>query len=109
MVKPMPPAHLRRLGLGMALDVLLLKNEPDRDRPPVVDEDDQEGEGPTRIRCPACGWEPTRHHLWMCSCLHSWNTFETRGVCPACSRRWTETQCPRCSAWSPHDDWYADG
>ena len=31
-----------------------------------------------------------------------------RGVCPACGREWRETQCRRCSAWSPHEDWYVD-
>jgi len=36
-----------------------------------------------------------------------WNTFETRGACPACGRAWRETQC-RCLAWSPHDEWYAE-
>ena len=34
------------------------------------------------------------------------NTFDTRGVCPACLHQWTETQCLSCSRWSPHSGWY---
>jgi hypothetical protein len=73
------------------------------------------GEGQARvwltIRCPACEWQPAPHDAWNCNpggCGHSWNTFETRGVCPAYSRGWTETACLRCSVWSPHDDWYVE-
>jgi hypothetical protein len=62
-----------------------------------------------RIRCPKCGWRPTRQDRWSCSCLHAWNTFETRGKCPACGKQWSDTQCPRCHQWSPHEAWYARG
>jgi hypothetical protein len=68
-----------------------------------VDQDDEGG----RIRCPCCRWAPGRHDLWACTCLHLWNTFETGGICPACGREWADTQCPRCSSWSPHLEWYA--
>ena len=44
----------------------------------------------------------------MCVCEHIWNTFETRGVCPECGHQWEETQCLRCTAWSRHEDWYAE-
>lgn len=67
------------------------------------DEDTSRGR---RIRCPACGWQPGRHHQWMCTCLCSWNTFETAGLCPECGKQWTETQCPRCHVWSKHERWY---
>jgi hypothetical protein len=60
----------------------------------------------SRIRCPHCSWTPRRQDLWRCVCGHAWNTFETRGVCPACSFQWIETQCLRCIQWSRHDDWY---
>jgi hypothetical protein len=60
-----------------------------------------------RIVCPRCGWQPSREDRWMCGCLHVWNTFETGGVCPGCGRMWSDTQCLRCHAWSPHGDWYA--
>jgi hypothetical protein len=39
-----------------------------------------------RIRCPACQWQPARYDMWNCNpggCGHIWNTFDTRGVCPA--------------------------
>ena len=66
--------------------------------------------GGQRIRCPACQWQPSPRDTWNCNpggCGHIWNTFETRGVCPACSRQWAETACLRCGVWSKHDDWYA--
>jgi hypothetical protein len=69
----------------------------------------QEKDGGVRIRCPRCAWEPSRHDLWSCRCLHAWNTFDTGGVCPACRHVWSETQCPRCHEWSPHADWYTSG
>jgi uncharacterized protein YciI len=66
-----------------------------------------EPSGP-RIRCPLCGWSPRKEDLWSCTCGHSWNTFDTGGVCPACLQRWTETHCLSCARWSAHSDWYAD-
>jgi hypothetical protein len=61
-----------------------------------------------KIRCPKCAWEPAKSDRWLCEpgCGHVWNTFETRGCCPACSKQWTETVCLRCHQWSPHDEWY---
>ena len=62
-----------------------------------------------RIRCPRCQWEPGKRDRWRCDpggCGHDWNTFETHGRCPSCEKQWSETACFRCSAWSPHDDWY---
>jgi hypothetical protein len=71
-----------------------------------VADDSQTPDGGGRIRCPRCGWQPRRHDRWSCNCGHLWNTFETRGVCPACGRVWRETQCLRCHEWSPHEAWY---
>ena len=88
--------------------LLLLKGDPSQLGPPRVDEDERVRHGGLRIRCPRCGWEPQRSDCWMCTCLHLWNTFDTRGVCPACGREWRETQCRRCLAWSPHADWYLE-
>ena len=88
--------------------MLLLKGEPDRVRTPGTGERPGQRSGRTRIRCPRCAWEPGRDDRWMCSCLHVWNTFDTRGVCPACGHEWSETQCLRCGEWSKHDDWYAE-
>lgn len=61
-----------------------------------------------RIRCPRCGWEPKAHDLWACEpgCGHVWNTFETRGRCPACGIQWEQTACLKCGEWSVHDAWY---
>ncbi|HEY1813478.1 MAG TPA: hypothetical protein VGG74_14100 [Kofleriaceae bacterium] len=67
-----------------------------------------DGERWKRIRCPKCKWQPNRGSRWMCKCGHVWNTFDTHGVCPACSFAWRDTACPRCHQWSPHADWYAD-
>lgn len=58
--------------------------------------------------CPKCDWRPDAGSLWSCSCGHAWNTFQTRGVCPACARVWKDTQCPACGQWSAHEDWYHD-
>lgn len=58
------------------------------------------------IRCPKCKWRPRKQDRWACSCGHVWNTFDTGGVCPACIKRWTVTQCLECLVMSPHSDWY---
>ncbi len=69
-------------------------------------DDDKSGNG--KIRCPGCGWKPRKDSLWSCSepCFHTWNTFDTRGRCPGCSRQWTHTACLQCSGWFLHEDWY---
>jgi hypothetical protein len=62
-----------------------------------------------RIRCPACAWQPSKADAWCCApagCGHVWNTFETRALCPGCSKRWTHTECLRCNVSSPHEAWY---
>jgi len=59
-----------------------------------------------KIRCPRCAWEPRSEDRWECSCGFIWNTFDTRGLCPACDHQWEETQCLRCREWSLHEDWY---
>ncbi len=64
-----------------------------------------------KIECPKCGWEPQPHSLWACSCGTVWNTFDTGGRCPACSKVWEMTQCQSpleggCREWSLHLDWY---
>lgn len=62
-----------------------------------------------KIRCPKCAWMPRKSDQWSCACGHAWNTFDTRGICPACDAAWRDTQCLRCHAWSPHEAWYVDG
>jgi hypothetical protein len=85
--------------------IALFRN--DRLAPDLTDKDklDDRGGG---IRCPACKWRPARTDAWACNpgCGHVWNTFETKGDCPSCGKRWTQTQCTKCGTWSKHDDWY---
>jgi hypothetical protein len=66
----------------------------------ILDVPERDEDGFSGVRCPRCGWRPTRESLW------SWNTFATRGLCPGCAHQWQWTSCHRCEAWSPHDDWY---
>jgi hypothetical protein len=59
-----------------------------------------------KIECPKCSWEPAPHSQWKCSCGSIWNTFDTGGRCPKCSKQWEFTQCLSCQEWSLHLDWY---
>ncbi|MGE3915020.1 MAG: hypothetical protein AB7F78_04910 [Hyphomicrobiaceae bacterium] len=70
-----------------------------------------------RIRCPHCRWQPGRGSTWTClpighpeyfrdACGHSWNTFDTRGVCPGCKHQWLHTSCLSCGRWALHEAWY---
>lgn len=75
----------------------------------IGEKDDTGGRNrPPRIRCPKCRWQPQRDSLWMCVCLHTWNTFDTRGLCPGCGLQWQDTCCLKCLQWSKHREWYAD-
>jgi hypothetical protein len=84
------------------------KEDLERDDDPEATLGDGELGRKQRIRCPCCRWEPRDSDRWQCSCLHLWNTFHTRGVCPGCGHAWKETQCPRCHRWSPHEAWYVE-
>ncbi len=61
-----------------------------------------------RINCPKCKWEPSSRSRWVCTggCGYIWNTFDTHGKCPGCSKQWMHTMCPACGQWSLHNDWY---
>ncbi|TAF67855.1 MAG: hypothetical protein EAZ55_02220 [Cytophagales bacterium] len=61
-----------------------------------------------KIECPKCQWEPDGNAYWTCHCGHTWNTFDTQGRCPKCLKIHQQTQCPACSQWSLHEDWYID-
>ena len=86
---------------------LWLRREGDSSGPRGVDPQrgTVKGKG-ARIRCPKCRWQPAKTDIWQCTCGHHWNTFDTRGVCPACHYRWAITQCRSCHGYSAHDDWY---
>ncbi len=60
------------------------------------------------IRCPKCKWTPRTKNRWSCNCGHAWNTFDTRGLCPACGHQWEITRCLECGAMSPHPEWYEE-
>jgi hypothetical protein len=66
----------------------------------------QRDNSPPRIRCPLCAWQPDAHSRWFCNCGHTWNTFDTGGICPACLYQWLITACLACHRWSAHSDWY---
>jgi hypothetical protein len=92
--------------LSVSFLIVGLVRGKDRLLPVTLDDDrDKDWSG---IRCPACKWRPTRSDTWTCSpgCGEVWNTFETRGECPGCQRRWSSTQCTKCGVWSDHDAWY---
>ena len=71
----------------------------------------------SRIRCPLCHWRPRASSRWFCDdcgypehffdgCGTTWNTFNTRGLCPGCAHQWRWTACLRCDGWSLHEAWY---
>ncbi|MDP9081733.1 MAG: DUF4272 domain-containing protein [Bacteroidota bacterium] len=62
----------------------------------------------TKIECPRCGWEPDGEAHWKCTCGQAWNTFETKGKCPACGIQWQDTSCPGCGQSSKHELWYTN-
>ena len=76
-----------------------------RPRPPMKGTPMRAADGST-ICCPKCGWVPVQEARWGCECGHVWNTFETRGLCPACQHQWEVTLCYGCHEISRHSDWY---
>jgi hypothetical protein len=60
----------------------------------------------SHVACPRCRFSPRSTDRWYCKCGHRWNTFDTRGRCPACGYQWKETACLVCGEASPHADWY---
>jgi hypothetical protein len=85
--------------------LLLLRDLDDDAKMPAIDLDSITGGA--QIRCPKCAWRPRAHDQWACDCGFVWNTFDTRGQCPACAHQWHDTACLSCHQWSPHEDWYA--
>jgi hypothetical protein len=60
----------------------------------------------SHVVCPRCHRSPKSADRWPCKCGHRWNTFDTRGLCPACGHQWQQTACLMCGESSPHADWY---
>jgi hypothetical protein len=75
-------------------------------RPPPMQGTPLHAPDGSTIRCPKCRWVPIEEARWPCKCGHVWNTFQTRGLCPACKYQWEVTQCFGCHEISPHAAWY---
>ena len=101
-----PPCYNRIMEYLLLLPIVaLVLRGKDRLSPELTDNLDDHGTG---VRCPACKWRPAKADAWACNpgCGYVWNTFETKGECPSCGKRWSATQCTKCGTWSQHDDWY---
>ena len=67
----------------------------------------QEAQRIPGVACPDCAHRPSTKAIWVCTCGHRWNTFDTRGKCPECQRIWEKTGCSACGIATPHEDWYS--
>ena len=58
--------------------------------------------------CPRCHAEPPMGLFWQCDlCKRVFDTFETKAVCPNCSKHFPTTMCGECKVGSPMADWIA--
>jgi Zn-dependent protease len=58
--------------------------------------------------CPNCHEGPPRGPYWECEhCSTRFDTFQTRGKCPACGAWYLDTTCPYCRAEHHVDRWFA--
>jgi hypothetical protein len=100
-----------------SISLLLFLRKPESEGDRRVAERDESELDFAGIRCPLCGWRPVRSSRWVCAelgppekfdggCGTSWNTFETKGLCPCCSHQWIWTTCLDCMRISPHEEWY---
>ena len=56
--------------------------------------------------CPSCRTAPPLGAFWRCAqCEQLFDTFETQGVCPNCSARYSTTTCLDCQAQSSLEAW----
>jgi tetratricopeptide (TPR) repeat protein len=83
-----------------------LRKEPFEIRGSVNRSAEESDQVLSQVSCPRCRYSPASADCWKCNCGHSWNTFDTRGLCPGCGYQWKETVCPLCGEMSPHTDWY---
>jgi Zn-dependent protease len=62
----------------------------------------------TECACPACYAAPPSGPFWVCEECHTrFDTFDSRGKCPACGMWYLETACPNCRQAHHIDRWYA--
>lgn len=56
--------------------------------------------------CPACKTKPPMGDLWKCGqCGQSFDTFQTRAVCPHCATQFPMTKCSDCGEAHPIGEW----
>jgi Zn-dependent protease len=56
--------------------------------------------------CPTCKAAPPVGDVWKCGrCGHQFDTFQTRGVCPACGTQFPVTRCMDCGAAHSVSEW----
>jgi Zn-dependent protease len=59
--------------------------------------------------CPSCRTAPPLGPYWQCAqCSQSFDTFETRSVCPHCGAQYSTTVCLDCRQSRPMSDWVVD-
>ncbi len=58
--------------------------------------------------CPSCKTAPPAGAFWKCNlCAQTFDTFQTRGVCPKCRAQFATTKCLDCGVASPMSEWVA--
>jgi Zn-dependent protease len=56
--------------------------------------------------CPSCKTAPPAGAFWKCNlCGQSFDTFQTRGVCPNCKAQFAVTRCLDCGVAKPIGEW----
>ena len=56
--------------------------------------------------CPSCGTAPLLGAHWKCGrCRQTFDTFESRGVCPHCGAQYPTTMCGDCGKSHPMSEW----
>jgi Zn-dependent protease len=62
----------------------------------------------TECACPRCLTAPPQGPFWVCEeCRTRFDTFATRGKCPACGAWYLPTTCPHCRETNHIDRWFA--
>jgi Zn-dependent protease len=58
--------------------------------------------------CPSCKAAPPIGDVWGCgSCGNRFDTFQSKGVCPACGAQFPATRCLECGEAHPIGEWTA--